>query len=178
MNNLKLIQLSPTHYVVVDDSEIKEGDFVYESNIKQIFQIHKHGLPNYNPDRNKITHSTQPLYDKPHYATYKMLTVGHVEEAIFGYSVEKMAENKVTDCKDLPIGLYRSIWKGGFKAHQELSKDKLFTIEDIKKAFKAGADWQEGGTILYPDEYGYIKSLLPKTEWNVTFDEQGKLKTI
>ena len=32
-------------------------------------------------------------------------------------------------------------------------------IPEIEDAFDAGVDWQEGGTILYPDKNGYIKNL-------------------
>lgn len=32
-------------------------------------------------------------------------------------------------------------------------------IPGIEKAFDAGVDWQEGGTILYPDRHGYISNL-------------------
>ena len=45
----------------------------------------------------------------------------------------------------------------------------------MRKAFRAGSDWQEGGTILYPDEHGFIQSLLPKTEWDCEIDENGKI---
>jgi hypothetical protein len=53
----KMIKLSDTHYIVVDDSEIKEGDWcVYKTG--EIIQY----LVKLNTDNlRKITHSTQPL---------------------------------------------------------------------------------------------------------------------
>ena len=41
---------------------------------------------------------------------------------------------------------------------------KVYSEDDLRKAFKSGMDYQEGGVILYPDEEGYIQSLKqPKT---------------
>ena len=74
-------------------------------------------------------------------------------------------------------------------AHKELVKDKLFTIEDMKTAIQLAQNYTVDTQY---DEYDVmheilkhthskemiIQSLLPKTEWNVTFDEQGKLKLI
>jgi len=50
---------------------------------------------------------------------------------IFGIvDVEKLAEESVPDG-------FRTIWKNGFNEAMELNKDKLFTIEDMRKAM----DW-------------------------------------
>jgi hypothetical protein len=80
----KLIKLSDTHYIVVNDSEIKEGDLVYHSEVSQEYTIvnplkegadryskGQHvakGIYNHVPTTNewynkerKITHSTEPL---------------------------------------------------------------------------------------------------------------------
>jgi hypothetical protein len=174
MNNLKAIQLSPIHYVVVDDSKIREGDWFYTKCLDNIFKAS--GFPLSATDAKKITHSTQPLEGVKH------IPLSEVEEAIFGYSVEKMARVHKVALKD---DWSESSYLVGFKAAQELSKDKMFTIEDIKKAFNAGDNyryWENNGSRNTPsnvlDEEKYIQSVLPKTEWNVTFDEQGKLKLI
>lgn len=42
--------------------------------------------------------------------------------------------------------------------NQTLSKSTPL-IPEIEKAFDAGTDWQEGGTILYPDKHGYTSNL-------------------
>jgi hypothetical protein len=54
------------------------------------------------------------------------------------------------------------------------STTKTYSEEDIRKAFKAGMDYQEGGVILYPDEEGYIQSLKqPTPTWFVAEIEEG-----
>lgn len=59
----KLIKLTKDHYVIVDDSEIKEGDWYYWEITKTI-QIAKldslNRLPKNSDGSKKITHSTQP----------------------------------------------------------------------------------------------------------------------
>ena len=61
---MKLIKLKEDHYIVVDDSEIKEGDWYYWEVTKTI-QIAKldslNRLPKSSDGSKKITHSTQPL---------------------------------------------------------------------------------------------------------------------
>jgi hypothetical protein len=83
----KLIKLSDTHYIVVDDSEIKDGDYVLLDNGKievwkyQVYR-HYHDLVVF-----KITHSfgvnLKGVINKP---------ISEVEELIYGHSVVKLAE--------------------------------------------------------------------------------------
>lgn len=47
----------------------------------------------------------------------------------------------------------------GFIEGYKAAQSKQFSLEDMKKAFEAGANWQEGGTILYPDIHGFTQSL-------------------
>lgn len=226
----KLIKLSDTHYIVVDNSEIKEGDKFYCITNKVIFTAHTiEYLEEYNKleDSNhnfyvnskyaqKITHSTQPLEKIEGHPVkggelwtcdkIKPLSLSEVEEAINGYGVEKMAEidwihkeygfeegYNPKRCIDGAIQKPKFIngYIKGFKAHKELVKDKLFTIEDIVKPFGDAFTKfiNEGGAIGSSEEWiqwqnvvdwfpKYIQSLLPKTEWNIEFDEQGKIKLI
>lgn len=171
----KLIKLSETHYIIVDDSEIKEGDWIFR--LEKVYQF-KDDMPVYNPKASKITHSTQPLSDKPHYAEYDMLTLSEVEEAINGYSVEKMADSlfeKESHHILHPQHQMRECYIKGFNAHKELVKDKLFTVEDIRKILYAFETYE--GDKFYASEVfdEVMKQFLPKTEWDVTFDEQGKI---
>jgi hypothetical protein len=39
---------------ITSDEEIKEGDWVIEHSLNWVFKIHKHGLPNYTPNKKKI----------------------------------------------------------------------------------------------------------------------------
>ena len=185
---MKLIELSETHYIVVDDSEIKEGSWVINGNSK-IFQYTKESISGINYCK-KITHSTEQIerYDHPaggYEGTFdkiKPLSLSEVEEAINEYSVEKMAEE---NGNNYAHSYNPDIFIEGFKAHQELVKDKLFTEID-----KQIADFKHD---LRESTSTYVKlncegalfglkrlkqSLLPKTEWDVEFDEQGKLRLI
>lgn len=203
---IKLIKISDTHYIVVDDSEVKEGDKFYCITNKVIFTAHTiEYLEEYNKleDSNhnfyvnskyaqKITHSTQPLekieghpvkggelwtFDK-----IKPLSLSEVEEAIYGYSIEKMSTSKYLIQKHISDltgyqSLKRSGYIEGFKAHQELVKDKFlgndkrslddFLLNSIKYS-------QEDREIIMEALSDYLEP----TEWNIEFDEQGKIKLI
>ena len=202
----KLIKLSDEHYIVVDDSEIKEGDKFYCITNKVIFTAHTiEYLEEYNKleDSNhnfyvnskyaqKITHSTQPLEDMNHgnytskvFLDIKPLTLSEVEEAIYGYSVDKMADKLISCSDNIDSQLIKEVWKGGFKAHKELVKDKLFTVDDMKSIFIHGK--QLGLTIAgnirngseQPNKEEWfnesIQSLLPKTEWDIEITSEGKI---
>lgn len=123
---MKLIKLTDTHYIIVDDSEIKEGDFVFQQNFEktnnQIIKIETDFQAKIANDKdgsftkNKITHSTEPLEDvfisdtfkinvggfEKGFNKIKQLSLPEIEEVIYGYNVEKMAEeynkgNVITD---------------------------------------------------------------------------------
>jgi len=195
----KLLKLSDTPYIVVNDSEIKKGDWcVYKTG--EIIQY----LVKLNTDNlRKITHSTEPIerYDHPAggyegiFDKIKQLPLSEVEEAIYGFSVKNLADNYVTDESYLPVHKeenYRS-YINGFKAHQELVKDKLFTVADMINAFVAGTNSganyeslvdhdsdnnEEAKEFSQNELEEFERSLLPKTEWDVEFDERGKIKLL
>lgn len=140
----KLIKLSEIHYIVVDDSEIKEGDWYYNNKVlflsDQVFDDGNN--PNQNKANKKITHSTQPLESKFSsiiYRGYDHISLSEVEEAINGYSVEKLAESaNGYSVYGMPIGekylAFNEGYQSGFNAHKELVKDKLFTEQDLREA--------------------------------------------
>ena len=188
----KLLKLSETHYIVVDDSEIKEGSWVINGNSK-IFQYTKESISGINYCK-KITHSTEPIerYDHPaggYEGTFdkiKQLPLSEVEEVINGYSVEKMAEKFVIEklkissqAPGVMIG-----YIDGFKAHQELVKDKLFSLATVEGCMMSIANWIvknniTSGTEILTKMVEISESLLlPKTEWDVEFDEQGKMRLL
>ena len=68
---MKLIKLSNTHYIVIDDSKIKDC-YYYNSLDKTI----RFGNNLNHPYHHKIIHSTQPLED------VELLSLPEVEEAI------------------------------------------------------------------------------------------------
>lgn len=148
---MKLIKLSDNHYIIVDDSEVNEGDICYKFNEQKITTItgkskwtHKDDYSiacdntNYYIHHSyvsKITHSTQPL------ELIKPLSISEVEKLI--------------------------------------NNDKLFTIEDMEYCYNTASrrgQMQEVG--LEPDLgfNDYMRKYhLSKIEWNVTFNEFGEL---
>lgn len=71
----------------------------------------------------------------------------------------------------------------GFKAHQELVKDKfILSKDDIEKIIHAAMvfEFNSGSIDLGVSVLtsAIIKSLLPPTEWNVKINEQGKLELL
>lgn len=67
-SRMKLIKLNEDHYIIVDDSEIKEGDLCYDPEgnpghrgIKYVVKCLRTAPDSYwNKHCKKITHSTQP----------------------------------------------------------------------------------------------------------------------
>lgn len=180
----KLIKLSDTHYIVVDDSEINVNDFITDKYKVWQWKDNSSLL-----GRKKVTHSTQPLEKREGHVTkgggipifdkIKEITLSEIEEIIYGFSVEKMAEPiKKEFGEDCEYWYYEK----GFKAHQELVKDKLFTIEDLRKAYSAGLynTDRKGFTLYEPSKHfdEIIQPFLPKTEWEIEFNENGIIKLI
>lgn len=185
----KLIKISEEHYIVVDDSEIKEGDLIwYNKTIgKLIFSQDDLGqgydiqfgmgvsYPIYDPLNivKKIIYSTQPF----NFDWIEPLSLTDVEELIYGYSVEKMTEEYAGSYGD--FRQRREAYKSGFKAHQKLVKDKLFNIEDMEKAIKKALYyWTKNANTQSQAVSDIIQQLPPKTEWDVKFNEQGKLELL
>lgn len=141
---------------------------------------------------------------EPCYDLIKPLSLLEVEEAIHGYSdLEKYAwekakhkflqeegrEANLNDSKDLLV--VSAIQVGiieGFLTHKELTKDKLFTAKDMRNAMNCIVNStyiNKGDSVFdlfievnrkkFIDEY--IQSLLPKTEWDVTF-KNSKLELL
>lgn len=200
--NNKLIKISELHYIIVNDSEIKVGDWYTWDGNKNVAPslctdsynessiLDAQGFTKFF----KVTHSTQPLEpsfksdkdDRKDFIFIKPLSLSDCQEIDFGYSVEKMVKNLFGYDKNVPLptnDIEVNNWIEGFNAHKGLVKDKLFTIEDIRKALWCLGDVlfnnnQNGIEEGEPEKYfnDIIQSLLPPTEWDVTFDEQGKLK--
>lgn len=212
MNNIsqKLIKIkNEKHYIIVDDSQIKEGDFMYDVDGDIGIAIGK-DKSEWEGNR-KITHSVKPLEevcctpnnqikryidckgcDKKQlgFNKIKPLFIQEVEELLSGYSVEKMVDDRYpSDINDFTDNgfdkkeIVRIAFCDGFNAHKELVKDKLFTMEDMKKLFATtlqNAPSTESHTRMISDkEYRnfvmdklfseLIKPMIPKTEWDVQF---------
>jgi hypothetical protein len=181
---MKLIKLSETHYIIVDNSEIKEGDWCLDMN--RIVFKHENHFP-ISIGQRKITHSTQPLeninfVDEAEgkiIPKIKPLSLSEVEEAIDGYSVEKMAEKEFNIKHQSDETRWKkALWKDGFNAHKELVKDKLLiTDKDFFNFLYFAKTHSQYSDEAIVKEF-IDKFLKKKTEWDVEFDEQGKLKLI
>ena len=169
---MKLIKLKHDHFVIVDDSEIKEGDFVYDSKDKVIRFVKRYLKDDW---IKKITHSTQPLYKNDFWAIQE-LKLSEVKELIGEVDVEKKADDII------PNLLHKKYVKTGFIAgyNQALedNKKRKYTEEDLRMAYKEGAKSQRFNAYLDGSEKTIdetIQSLQLKTEWEVEIVD-GKLK--
>ena len=180
-----LIKLSETHYIIVDDSEIKEG-FCYNPITGELINLSVKGsmsLDEIISKCKKITHSTQPdkgMVD----VTY--ISLSEVEEAINGYSRDSLAYKLTNELKPFLSNdiKYASAYVNGvargIQPNQELTKDMLFTVEQVNKLVDSVIEFISHHDPSEFDEWYQkkLQKLLPKTEWEVEFDEQGKLKLI
>lgn len=196
---MKLIKINADHYVVVDDSEIKEGDWVIDSlGIRQITSFESVMVIKDITHIKKITHSTQPLGIKPitdkvviekdkdnnplmsaQYVeldmscTVKPLSLQEVKELIGEVDVEKKA---LAFAEAESYGkLNGDLWKGflfGYNQALEDNKEKKYTEKDIDKAYWTGMQFVGEDKGSFGE---FIQSLHPKTEWEVEFVD-GKLK--
>ena len=174
----KLIKIKENYYVI-DDSEIKLDDYYL------VLEEGEYVLYNLVSETNgknplKITHSTQE-------GIGEQLNLNDIEELVNGYSIREMAEidahlvwndettfeNEQRELNGHIIGFIE-----GFKAHKELSKDKLFTIEDMKNLWEfvtnGARELMLSGTTDVTNFENYIQSLLPPTEWDIEF-QNGKI---
>lgn len=204
---MKLIKLSKDHYVIVDDSEVKEGD----SYLVELFDVtgkstglHLEYCKSINDDwvnnlnivstrhiKNckKITHSTQPLQSRPHWANYGIITVQEVKELLGEVDVEKKAHSMIMnyltdnnssgDFNKSTIGAddNKNWFIKGYNQCLEDNKEKKYTEKDIRKAIEMARerithpDWD----YIYEDDNEIIQALQSKTEWDVTIDGELKL---
>lgn len=183
----KMIKLSETHYIVVDDSEIEDENFYYnnregkvnrqEPNQQLTIEDLQGGQIRY---CFKITHSTQPLGKKQCYALIKPLSLLEVEEAIYGYSIEKMAieaaDKNSKGTSDHWMGV-RTGYHLGFNARKELVKDKLLiTDKDLLDFlyFARTHSQYSDGAIVKEFTNRFLKE---QTEWDVEIVD-GKIKLL
>lgn len=130
---MKLIKINPDHYIIVDDSEIREGDwFINETNnIEQ-------GIGNYpykslSPECKKITHSTQPLEYSPKIGKYwnkvQPVSLSEIKELIGEVDVEKKSYTFIKE-----IGGTREqrlAYIDGYREAIEDNKHMRFTYDEL-----------------------------------------------
>lgn len=186
-------KLSEDHYIVMDDSEIKEGDWYYDSNdVESLIPIYQRSqqFADYSGCK-KITRSTQPI-------EYEVVDVTPTGDAIEGYVYDKIQELSLSEVKELlgevdvekkadeeyyeqdksfendidPFLNYSEYLKVGFidgyNQALEDNKEKKWTDADVIRIVEKSR--QTGLTAEY-----LMLSLQPQTEWEVEFID-GKLK--
>lgn len=194
---MKLIEIiKDKHYIIVDDSKIKEGDYrvatkiVKEYGEQAIAYVDKEQLAIIKEigGAKKIIYSTQPLesatitddIEHKRFIQIKYLDILEVQELIYGYSVENMASNYVDSIRNRIDGYcYLDIQEGyqiGFNAHKELVKDKNKEVIELLTNITEWNSFKEHP--IGKQAQRALDLILLKTEWEVTFDEQGKLQLI
>lgn len=203
---MKLIKLNNNHYIIVEDSEIKQGDWIYnpERQPSILECVGKGSLR----DWKKVTHSTQPLETVPLYKMpngelineiwhdkIKQLSLSEVKELLcMSMDLIKRKDaylQKVREeVKDYPqhdriyiLGSSDLAFTEGYNQALEDNKDRKYTGEDIKTAFSRYAFASTSNQPYSEDELlnefrKFIQSIQPKTEWDVKFDDRGKLKLV
>lgn len=189
---MKLLKLSEDHYIIVDDSNIKEGDWVYQQNFEktnnQMINIKTEFQSNVANDKNgsftkrKITHSTQLLCiihgDNNNSIGY--LSISEVKELLGLVDVEKKAaelaySRRIKYQDQFQDGVCDGLEEGFVIGYNQAMKDNKYTKEDMLRAYREGENVRYsrvGEAVL---EKQFIQSLQPKTEWEVEIID-GKLK--
>lgn len=172
----KLIKINEQHYVIVDENlKIEEGKhFLTKENIP-------HTNFGWNFGDRVIIYSTLPLvhpncciskdggttkgnsgcaYRNGCLDDVPLIKLEDVEEAIDNtYELFKEIDGS---CNENEYEHW--LFKQGFKAHKELTKDNLFTISDMIRAMRYSSEITNN---KLSNIKNYIESVLPKTEWNV-----------
>lgn len=172
---MKLIKLEE-HYHIVDDSEIKIDDYYLSDNIIYVRVTDLNGT---NPKR--ITHSTT------WFENVISLNLADIQELLYGYSVIKEVEKHCQVFPEHSSLLAIDAFFVGFKRHEELTKDKLYTLGDLCTTFEAGVSAHKESLSKFPfhqesavnDMFKmYINGMIPKTEWDITIDENNKITLV
>ena len=204
---MKLIKINAEHYIICDDSEIKEGDWVLtqEKTIHQVDYVDAYTKIN---DWKKITHSTQPFEDAgistsvgyiPVYDKIAPISLLEVKELIGMVDVEKKKQEYLQKVKediknkpqDIRIGILGGSDFGfieGYNQAVEDNMDKVYTEVNVIVVRNKLVDMLPTGNVTSWDMIQavanytrwfdeYIQSLQPKTEWEVEF-VNNKLKLI
>ena len=173
-----LKKITDDHYVMVDDSEIKEDCYaLHEGPLGEREIVTANGQCKLDK---KITHSTIPK-GMMLMEGVKRLSLQEVKELIGEVDVEKKAETKYPKSEfwvgSNPSRLYdenakdRRCFLEGYNQALEDNKEKKWTDEDVIRIVEKSRE--TGLTAEY-----LILLKQPITEWEVEFDEQGKLRLV
>ena len=192
----KLIKINTDHYVIVDNSEIKEGDWMIR-NGEQPTLVTPNFWWDFGVPYKKITHSTQPLelltlsengLSGMGFSKVRPLNIFNVKELIGEVDVNKKAEQEYREYpnnpKEHPDWQYgrdtnchrkRKAFIKGYNQALEDNKDKKYTEEDLRIALVYGYERGREGDFTSEQEEEFYKYLQPPTSWEVEIVD-GKLK--
>lgn len=165
---MKLIKIKQDYYVVAGETNINVGDWITD----------KYKVWKWNDDcsllgRKKITHSTNVSIED--YWNVIEISLSEVKELIGEVDVEKKAREEI-----LYNDQKREWWKQGYVKALEDNKDKKYTegqlIWAIQEAYGDGKNYEFDNNEIDETIESIKKFLQSKTEWEVQFDENGKLK--
>ena len=196
---MKLIKLNAEHFIVVDDSDIKENDFVFvNGNIGRVMSVEEETLLVENTPFNikdgaqgflvhecrKITHSTERIEEWVRPDGVSMKVFSEIKE-INLYSVKLLTDSaysKADECANAldwdfedPCGSgYSSFIDGFVYGYNKAIEVNRYTEEDINKAlswgYHAAKDEARGiGSSGYGTRFFESIKTKPKTEWDVEF---------
>ena len=177
---MRLIKINTDHYIICDDSEIKDGDW-YWNDLDKAIRV---GNTINHPYHKKITHSTlegaSEDYEKYGFKGLpKAISLQEVKELI-EVDVEKLFVAKYNPRDlDLPIdGYFRKGWETGYNQAIEDNKEKKYTEAQMRECWRASERFDRPYNEGYaPNLEEFIQSLQPKTSWEVEIVD-GKLKLI
>lgn len=198
-------KLSDDHYIIMNDSEIKQGDWVYQQNFEktnnQIISIKTEFQSNVANDKNgsytkrKITHSTQPeSLGMGWMQSVQPLFLSEVKELLGVVDVEKKAfelailfhntYEKLAPAFGYETRLDTKVfdkYSANGKLMIAVCKEIYQALEDNKEKKYTEEDLADAINMARnePDMSGnaIIQSLQPKTEWEVEFVD-GKLQLV
>jgi len=166
----KLIKTKEGYYLV-DNSEILEDHYYlawenYYSSPRWVRYVLSIGL---NGDKQfNIIASDINLDD------VKKLSKENCDEIFGVVDVEKLADDSSQEFLIKPIEspIFTFGYEEGFEKAMELNKDKVFTLEDIRKAYQQGEEdsYLKGG-LTKTKEDNYIQSLQQPTEIEVEVEQ-------
>ena len=168
-----LIKITDDHYIVVDDSEIKEDCYaLHEGPLGEREIVTANGQCKLDK---KITHSTQPNKGMENVT---FISPREVKELIGEVDVEKKAELNGHP-ESSQFYSYREGFIDGYNEALEDNKDKKYTEEDmINWTMCMISQYVQGNTNIWNKDLLRKSLPTPKTQWEVTFDEQGKLRLV
>lgn len=173
---MKLVKINNIHYVIVDDSEIKEGDWFYNPEKGPTILQSLGGIGS--SDWKKITHSTEPIEHIGYHVTkgwqlgfdkIEPLILSEIKELVGEMNLDKKAMEWYNQTKyDSSFIVDPYSYKSGYNQAIEDNKEKKYTEHDILKVIK----------LMRKDSWALkheiLKELQPKSEWDVEFVD-GKL---